>query len=71
MWLKDFLPKSFPRARIMTFDHDSAWRFDAPVESVEDYGQKLLDALNTRRKSPEVSSQKLLTCEGCCILTIL
>lgn len=55
----------------MTFDHDSAWRFDAPVESVEDYGQKLLDALNTRRKSPEVSSQKQLTCGGCCILTIL
>lgn len=49
MWLKDFLPKACPRARIMAFNHNSAWNVDAPVKSVEVCGQQLLDALNYHR----------------------
>lgn len=54
MWLKDFLPKSFPQARVMTFNHNSGWQYNATVQSVDDYGQALLDALGTKRKSAEV-----------------
>ncbi|KAH0606884.1 uncharacterized protein H6S33_003718 [Morchella sextelata] len=49
MWLKHFLPKACPRARIMAFNHNSAWDINAPVKSVGVCGQQLLDALNTSR----------------------
>ncbi|KAH8154983.1 uncharacterized protein LAJ45_01516 [Morchella importuna] len=49
MWLKHFLPKACPRARIMAFNHNSAWDINAPVKSVDVCGQQLLDALNTSR----------------------
>lgn len=55
MWLKDFLPSSFPKARIMAFNHNSAWNMNAPAKSVEICGSQLLASLNTQRQSPEVS----------------
>lgn len=54
MWLRDLLPHALPSARIMVFNHDSAWRFDAPVKSVKDCGNQLLDAVRTCRRSDEV-----------------
>lgn len=54
MWLKEFLPNSFSKVRIMTFNHYSGWQFNAPVRSVDDYGESRLAALGTVRKSAEV-----------------
>ncbi|KAI5844069.1 hypothetical protein DFP73DRAFT_632156 [Morchella snyderi] len=53
MWLRDFLPKSFHQARIMAFNHNSAWSMNAPVKSVEVCGEQLLNVLNTRRETEE------------------
>lgn len=54
MWLKDLLPKSFPRARIMAYNHNSAWFRDAPVKSVRVCGEQLLEALGFYRKGAQV-----------------
>lgn len=61
MWLKDLLPKTLPRARIMAYNHNSAWFRDAPVKSVRVCGEQLLNALDTYRKLPQV----------CCSVTSL
>jgi hypothetical protein len=61
MWLRDFLPKSFPQARIMAFNHNSAWSMNAPVRSVEVCGEQLLHVLNTRRETAEVSLHMTVT----------
>lgn len=50
MWLKDLLPKAFPNARIMAFNHNSKWDIDAAVKSVENCGSELLHYLDIERK---------------------
>ncbi|RPB08257.1 hypothetical protein P167DRAFT_468139, partial [Morchella conica CCBAS932] len=60
MWLRDFLPQSFPQARIMAFDHSSAWSMDAPVKSVEVCGEQLLHVLNTRRDTAEEMKRPII-----------
>jgi hypothetical protein len=50
MLLRDLLPKCFPNARIMAFNHDSKWDRDSSVKSVEHCGKELLDNLNLVRK---------------------
>lgn len=47
---KEFLPKYFSKARIMTFNYNSRWQFNASVRSVHDYGKGLLAAVCTVRK---------------------
>lgn len=54
MWLKDLLPKLVPRARIMAYNHNSAWFRDAPVKSVRVCGEQLLETLDFRRRLPQV-----------------
>ncbi|KAH8147315.1 uncharacterized protein LAJ45_08793 [Morchella importuna] len=58
MWLKDLLPKSIPRARIMTYNHNSAWFRDAPVKSIKICGEELLEALNTERSHSKEAQQR-------------
>lgn len=55
MWLKDLLPKAFPRARIMAYNHNSAWFREAPVKSVRVCGEQLLYAIESSRKLPQVN----------------
>jgi ankyrin repeat protein/nucleoside-triphosphatase THEP1 len=47
-WLKEFLPQALPDVRITTFNHDSRWSTDSPVQSLRDHGDSLLDCMRHR-----------------------
>ena len=55
-WLRDFLPAEKLGARIMAFNHNTAWKANALSKSLEDYGQDLLRALSEVRLTDEVST---------------
>ncbi|KUI70689.1 Serine/threonine-protein phosphatase 6 regulatory ankyrin repeat subunit B [Cytospora mali] len=60
LWLKDFLHLDFPKARIMTFRHNSSWDSNAPVKDLSDYGRQFLGALEGRRTAAEASERPLI-----------
>ncbi|KAL6696427.1 ankyrin repeat-containing domain protein [Trichoderma pleuroticola] len=45
LWLRDFLPLDLPKARIMTYSHNSTWQSQALVKDLSDYGRQFLDVL--------------------------
>ena len=49
IWLKDFLAKDLPFARIMTFGYDSAVAFSKGVGNIEDNARSLLNQLSAER----------------------
>lgn len=55
MWLRDFLPQENLQARIMVFNHNSAWERDATTKSLEDHGNDLLRVLDKARSTAEAS----------------
>lgn len=54
LWLRDFLHLDFPKARIMTYRHDSGWKSQALVKDLADHGRQFLSALEGRRATEEV-----------------
>jgi hypothetical protein len=54
MWLRDFLPKAGLNARIMTYNHNTAWKVGALSQKLKDYGQHLLLVLDDVRQTDEV-----------------
>jgi len=61
MWLRDFLPKANLNARIMAFNHSTAWEANAFSKSLQEYGDDLLRALRRVRQRAEVSNDGLGT----------
>ncbi|KAI9855300.1 MAG: hypothetical protein M1813_009839 [Trichoglossum hirsutum] len=59
-WLRDFLPTEDLNARIMTFNHNTAWGPNALTKSLEDYGQDLLRALDEVRSTKEEKSRPII-----------
>ena len=53
VWLKDFLAKDLPSARIMTFGYDSAVAFSKGVGNIEDNARFLLNQLSAERAGSE------------------
>ena len=52
MWLRDFLPESFPNARIMTYGYDSSLR-EPSSANIADYRRGFIECLvKCRRKCP-------------------
>ena len=49
LWLKDFLAKDLPSARIMTFGYDSAVAFSKGVGTIENNARYLLNQLSAER----------------------
>ena len=60
MWLRDFLPKEGLNARIMAFNHNTAWETGALSKSLQDYGQDLLRALGQVRLTDEEKSRPII-----------
>jgi hypothetical protein len=50
LWLKDFLPEKFPRARISTFGYDSRLAFSGSMAGLDDFALDLLDRVCTLRR---------------------
>ncbi|KAK4957786.1 hypothetical protein LTR66_013240 [Elasticomyces elasticus] len=53
VWLRDFLPEEGLHARIMAFNHNTAWQANAIAKSLQDHGEDLVRALRRVRKTPE------------------
>lgn len=53
-WLKDFLPKKLPQARIMTFGYDAAAALRRSKAEFEDYAKALLSSLVDEREGAAV-----------------
>ncbi|KAG8750768.1 hypothetical protein FRC14_000247 [Serendipita sp. 396] len=50
MWLKEYLPKDFPATRIMAFEYNSRWLYEADFQGLEEHASALLDALVEQRQ---------------------
>ena len=61
MWLRDFLPKENLNARIMAFNHNTAWEARALKKSLQEHGDDLLRALRRVRQRAEVREGSLKT----------
>jgi hypothetical protein len=53
-WLKDLLPRWRKDLRIIAINHDSTWEADAPLKSLHDYGEDILESIASQRNSKEV-----------------
>lgn len=58
LWLRDFLSEDFPKARIMTFRHNSSWKSEALLKDLVDHGRQFLSALDGRRAIDKVVANK-------------
>ena len=57
MWLRDYLPKDAPNARILTYGYQSALQSDS-ISFLEDHTNKFVHKLVDMRDASEVSRQK-------------
>jgi hypothetical protein len=57
--LNDFLKTDFPKARLLSFAHNSDWLIDAPVKTAQQIGDKLLEQLEKARSNRRVGITKL------------
>jgi hypothetical protein len=63
-WLKDFLPRQIPDARIMTFDYNAALAFGQSTAEVIDHAKSLLSSLVDKREEMEVHNLTALSISG-------
>jgi hypothetical protein len=50
MWLKDFLPKKLPTARILLFGYNANVAFQTSTAGVREQAENLLNRLNGKRR---------------------
>ena len=74
MWLRDYLPKRFPNARVMTYGYDSSLR-ESNGANITDYRRGFIQCLrNSRRRCPvsvclTMLPSNMLTISLCCTET--
>lgn len=49
MWLKDFLPRQVPHARVLLFGYNANVAFSTGQEGIREHADNLLDRLRRRR----------------------
>ncbi|KAI9808253.1 MAG: hypothetical protein M1825_004710 [Sarcosagium campestre] len=59
-WLKDFLPKQIPDARVMTFGYNAAAAFEQSTAEVIDHAKSLLTSLVDKREESEEVHRPLI-----------
>ncbi|KUJ15344.1 uncharacterized protein LY89DRAFT_783508 [Mollisia scopiformis] len=52
LWLRDFLPKQYPNARVMSFGYDASHALSTSVADINDAAISLIDSLNGERQEP-------------------
>ena len=50
LWLRDFLPRSVPEARVFTFGYNSSIAFGGTASRIDDFATTLLERLLQKRK---------------------
>jgi hypothetical protein len=51
MWLRDFVPKQWPNARVMSFGYDSAFALSRSILDIDDSAIDLINRLDGERQS--------------------
>ncbi|RPA89570.1 hypothetical protein L873DRAFT_1754902 [Choiromyces venosus 120613-1] len=59
-WIRDFLPKQIPGARVMTFGYNSEWGFSRSVAGINDFAEDLLDRLKGVRRHGKESVRPII-----------
>ena len=54
VWLRDFLPKALPGARIFSFGYDSKLGPTRATGTIDTFARSLLNALRIKRSEPQV-----------------
>ncbi|OCL09943.1 hypothetical protein AOQ84DRAFT_290259 [Glonium stellatum] len=60
LWLCDFLPHENLNARVIAFNHNTAWEANALSKSLHEYGDDLLRALRRIRQTTEEMSRPII-----------
>ena len=50
LWLRDFLPKAVPEARVFTFGYNSRIAFGGTASRIDDFARTLLERLLQKRR---------------------
>ena len=50
LWLRDFLPKTVPEARVFTFGYNSSIAFGGTASRIDDFARTLLERLLQKRR---------------------
>ena len=50
LWLRDFLPKAVPDARVLTFGYNSSIAFGGTASRIDDFATTLLERLLQKRR---------------------
>jgi hypothetical protein len=71
MWLRDFLPKKLPTARILLFGYNANVAFQTSTAGVREQAENLLNRLKGKRKARiakfrrgEVANWRNIECHG-------
>ncbi|KAI1738194.1 hypothetical protein F4680DRAFT_450273 [Xylaria scruposa] len=59
-WLRDYLPKDLPNARILVYGYDSDIRNRKGKESISDFSITFLDAIYSSRKSDQIEQRPII-----------
>ena len=49
-WLQEFLPEAFPKARIMAFDHNADWIWNAPTTTAAQSAVQMVQGIRSVRE---------------------
>ena len=60
LWLRDFVPKVVPEARILSYGYNSAVAFSGTASGIDDFARALLERLTQKRRIYENSSRPIL-----------
>lgn len=60
LWLRDFIPKDLPRARILTFGYNAGLAFTKSTSTIRDFAVQLLESLRQLRRRTANDSVRLI-----------
>ncbi|KAF4631578.1 hypothetical protein G7Y89_g6554 [Cudoniella acicularis] len=60
VWIRDFLPKQLPNARIMSYGYNSAVQFSKSVVGIGTFAEQLLEDLRSWRLTPEEKERPVI-----------
>jgi len=64
MWLKDFLPKEIPEARIFTYGYNSGVAFNKSASDISDFSRDLLERLLATRRRVLANRPVIFVCHS-------
>jgi protein SERAC1 len=64
LWLRDFLPKQIPHARIMSLGYNSVLQFSKSVADIGTFAEQLLAALVAKRRGRAARRHIIFVCHS-------